>query len=214
MRAIPAVVVIRALAWFVNASGFVVAPAAVAQSTAALSAPGPQDVMATLTTRLFAVLEMESAANRRNVDRILPLVDNLLAPHFDTEYAARLVLGLHWRSANPEQRRRFAAALYERLLHTYAGSVAEWTADRVKVLPLRADPQALQVTVRTQVTDSHGSIVPVDFRLRQTSEGWKVFDVIVDGVSYVRNYHEDTDSEVAQRGLDAAIARLARNDRR
>ena len=97
MRDSPAVVVIRALAWVVIAWGFALAPVAVAQSTVSLSPPGPQDVMASLTTRLFAALGMESAATRHNADRILPLVDNLLAPHFDKEYAARLVLGLHWR---------------------------------------------------------------------------------------------------------------------
>ena len=90
-----------------------------------------------------------------------------------------------------------------------AFGVAEWTEDRVKLLPLRSDPAALQVTVHTQITDSRGSIVAVDFRLRQTADGWKIFDVIVDGVSYVRNYHDDTDAEVTQKGLDAAIARLA-----
>jgi phospholipid transport system substrate-binding protein len=122
------------------------------------------------------------------------------------------VLGLHWRGATPDQREQFASALYRRLIRTYADSVAGWTADRVKILPLRADPEALQVTVHTQVTDSRGSIVPVDFRLHQTAEGWKIFDVIVDGVSYVRNYHEDTDTEVSRKGLEAAIARLERSD--
>jgi phospholipid transport system substrate-binding protein len=176
---------------------------------AAPSALGPQDVMADLTSRLFALLDKESAAIRRNTDNVVPLVDRLLSPNFDREYAARLVLGAHWRNATAEQRQQFAAALFRRLLRTYSASVAEWSADRVKLLPLRSDPAALQVTVRTQVTDSRGSIVPVDFRLHQTADGWKIFDVIVDGVSYVRNYHDDTDAEVTQKGLDAAIARLA-----
>ena len=175
-------------------------------------APGPQDIMEDLTARLFAALDKESAAIRHTADGVLPLVDQLLSPHFDKEYAGRLVLGLHWRGATQDQRELFSAALYRRLLRTYAGAVAEWTADRVKILPLRADPEALQVTVHTRVTDSRGSIVPVDFRLHHTAEGWKIFDVIVDGVSYVRNYHEDTDTEVAQKGLDAAIARLERSD--
>jgi phospholipid transport system substrate-binding protein len=204
-------VVIQALAWLATAVGFVAAPTAVADPPTAV-APAPQELMGDLTARLFAALGMESAAVRHNADRVLPLVDKLLSPHFDKEYAGRLVLGLHWRGATPEQREQFASALYRRLLRTYAASVAEWTADRVKILPVRSDPEALQVTVHTQVTDSRGSIVPVDFRLHQTVEGWKIFDVVVDGVSYVRNYHEDTETEVSQKGLDAAIARLERSD--
>ncbi len=168
--------------------------------------------MTGLTTRLFAALDNESITFRRNADKVLPLVDRLLSAHFDTEYAARLVLGQQWRTATPAQRTQFAVALYQRLLRTYVVSVAEWTPDRVKILPLRSDAEALQVTVHTEVKDSGGAIVPVDYRLRQTADGWKIFDVIVEGVSYVRNYHDDTAEEVAQKGLDATIARLERND--
>jgi phospholipid transport system substrate-binding protein len=212
MRAVP-IRVIQALAWLTLASGFVVALVGVAEpASAAAPAPGPQEVMSDLSTRLFASLDKESAKTRHNADKIRPLVDALLAPHFDMEYAARLVLGNHWRGATPEQRQEFAVVLYQRLLGTYAGAVAEWTPDRFKLLPLRADPQALQVTVHTLVTDSRKAIVPVDFRMRQAAEGWKIFDVTVDGVSYVRIYRDDTEEEITQKGLDACIARLSKND--
>jgi len=208
-----AITVIQALAWFALAPGFAVAPAAAAEPViAAPLTAGPQDVMTDLSTRLFDALDKESAAFRRNADKVLPLVDRLLSPHFDTEYAARLVLGQNWRGATPAQREQFAVALYQRLLRTYVVSVAEWTPDRVKILPLRSDAEALQVTVHTEVKSSDGAIVPVDYRLRQTAEGWKIFDVIVEGVSYMRNYHDDTAEEVAQKGIDATIARLNRND--
>lgn len=217
MRAV-AIKGIQALLWFVVASG-VAGPAAAADPSAAANSPaaphtvvGPQEVMSDLSTSLFAALDKDSAAVRHNVDRVLPLIDRLLSPHFDTEYAGRLVLGLHWRGATPEQRQHLAVALYQRLLRTYAGAVAEWTADRVKLLPLHADTAALQVTVHSLVTNSHGAIVPVDYRLHQTAEDWKIFDVVVDGVSYVRIYHDDTDAEVTQKGLDGAIARLERLD--
>jgi phospholipid transport system substrate-binding protein len=193
---------IPALAWVAFASGFAAAPPAI----------GPYEVMSDLSTRLFAALDKDSAVVRNNADKVLPLLDRLLSPHFDTEYTGRLVLGLHWRSATAEQRQHLAVALYHRLLRTYAGAVAEWTVDRVKLLPLHADAAALQVTVHTLVTNPHGVIVPVDYRLHQTGEDWKIFDVVVDGVSYVRIYHDDTDAEVAQKGLDGAIARLERLD--
>ncbi len=208
-----AIAVIQALAWLALGLGFAAAPAAAAEpAIAAPLAEGPQEVMTGLTTRLFAALDNESITFRRNADKVLPLVDRLLSAHFDTEYAARLVLGQQWRTATPAQRTQFAVALYQRLLRTYVVSVAEWTPDRVKILPLRSDAEALQVTVHTEVKDSGGAIVPVDYRLRQTADGWKIFDVIVEGVSYVRNYHDDTAEEVAQKGLDATIARLERND--
>jgi phospholipid transport system substrate-binding protein len=208
MRAVP-IRVIQALAWLAVAS---FAPIGAAEPITATAPPGPQEVMSDLSTRLFASLDKESAKTRRNADKIRPLIDALLSPHFDMEYAARLVLGIHWRGATPEQRQQFGIVLYQRLLRTYAGAFAEWTPDRFKLLPLRADPEALQVTVHTLVTNSRRSIVPFDFRMRLTPEGWKIFDVTVDGVSYVRIYHDDMNEEITQKGLDASIARLAKSD--
>jgi phospholipid transport system substrate-binding protein len=207
-----AIALLHGLAWSALASGFIATAAAADPPAAAPTAAGPQEIMADLSTRLFVALNKNSAALRHDEDKLRPVIDQLLAPHFDTEYAARLVLGQHWRGATPDQRQQFAAALYQRLLRTYVGAVAEWTPDRVKLMPLHSDPAALQVTVHTQVTTSRGAIDPVDYRLHQTPGGWKIFDVVVNGVSYMRNYHDDTDEEIAQKGLDAAIARLARRD--
>jgi phospholipid transport system substrate-binding protein len=197
------ITVLQGMAWLGLAAGLMAAPA---------KATEPQQVMAELSTNLFAALEKEPRAARHNVDKVRPMVDQLLAPHFDSEYAARLVLGIHWRTASTEQRQQFAAALYQRLLRTYADAVIDWTPDRFKLLPVLADPAALQVTVHTLVTNSHGTVVPVDFRMHETADGWQIFDVIVDGVSYVRNYHDDTEAEVAQKGLDATITRLQSNN--
>jgi phospholipid transport system substrate-binding protein len=197
-----AITLLQGLIWLEVASGL------------AFAAPdlGPEEIMSNMSAHLFAALGKAPAATRHNADKLRPLVDDLLAPHFDKDYTARLVLGLHWRGATPEQRQQFATALYERLLRTYAGAVADWTPDRFKLLPLRADPAALQVTVHTQVTSTRSEVVPVDFRLHQTDAGWKIYDVTVDGVSYVRIYHDDTDTEVAKKGLDAVIERLNKSD--
>ena len=78
----------------------------------------------------------------------------------------------------------------------------------MKVLPFRGDPAAAQVTIRTEVTRSSGGVIPVDYRLRRTADGWKAFDVIIEGISYLRNYRTDLESEIAAKGLDAVIARI------
>jgi phospholipid transport system substrate-binding protein len=173
---------------------------------------GPQELVAALSTRLFAALDRDRVAVRRDPDLVVPLVDQLLSPHFDTEYMARLVLGAHWRIAAPEDRQRFALALYHTLLRTYAGAVSEWTSDRVRLLPFTGDAAALQTIVRTQVARPGSAVVSVDYHLHKTAEGWKVFDVIVDGVSYVRNYREDINTEVSQTGLESVIARLKKRN--
>jgi phospholipid transport system substrate-binding protein len=194
---------VQAIAGLCIAAGLMATPARAAD---------PQRIMTDLSTDLFAALEKEPRATRQNANKVRPLLDQLLAPHFDSECAARLVLGVHWRTASPDQRQQFAAALYQRLLRTYADAVTDWTPDRFKLLPVVADPAALRITVHTLITNSRAEIVPVDFRMHVVEDDWKIFDVVVDGVSYVRNYHDDTDAEVAQKGLDATIARLQRID--
>jgi phospholipid transport system substrate-binding protein len=202
MRAV-VFIVVQAIAWLCITAGLMATPA---------WAGDPQQIMTELSTNLFAALAKEPRAARQNADKVRPVLDRLLAPRFDSESAARLVLGVHWRTASEDQRQQFAAALYQRLLRTYADAVTDWTPDRFKLLPVLADPAALRVTVHTLITNSRGTVVPVDFRMHETADDWKIFDVVVDGVSYVRNYHDDTDAEVVQKGLNATIARLQRID--
>jgi phospholipid transport system substrate-binding protein len=200
---------VLALVSLAAAAGLILGPSlALAAAEPDPQERGPQNVMTDLSTRLFAALDRDRAAIQRDPNLVLPLVDQLLSPQFDTQYTARLVLGANWPRASEEQRRRFASALFQTLLETYAGSVSEWTPDRLKILPLRDDAAALQVVVRTQVMGPGGKVVPVDYRLHKTAGGWKVFDVIVEGASYVRTYHDDIDAEVNQKGLDSVIARL------
>src|ERR1700684_2095019 len=104
-----AITVIHTLAWIAARSG-AAAPAADPSAAAAAAAPvvGPQEVMADLSTSLFAALDKDSAAVRHNADKVLPLIDRLLSPHFDMDYAGRLGLGQQWRNATPEQRQHLA----------------------------------------------------------------------------------------------------------
>ena len=128
-------------------------PGAIAAAAEAPSTePSAQDVMIDVSTRLFAALDSNRAAIRRNAEAVYPLVDQTVFPHFDVDYATQLVLAQHWREATPEQRQRFVAAFYHALLRTYGSALADATADRLKVLPFRGDAGAPQASVRTQVT--------------------------------------------------------------
>jgi phospholipid transport system substrate-binding protein len=200
----------------VVAALFAIAPAvaclpmlvAAARAEAPAEALGPQELMDSVSKQLFAALDANRAAIKKDPEKAFPLVDTILLPHFDTDYAAQLVLAQSWRTATPDQQKRFVGALYRALLKTYGGAIADFTADRLKLLPFRGDPAATQATVRTLVTRSSGAAVPVDYRLRKTSEGWKAFDVVIEGISYVKNYRTDLGAEVSAKGLDAVIARL------
>jgi phospholipid transport system substrate-binding protein len=137
----------------------------------------------------------------------------VLLPHFDVEHAARLVLGRHWRTATPEQRKRFIDAFYGSLLSNYGDALIEFTGDRIKVLPSPVAADATTATVRTEVKRSNGQKIPVNYTLRKTEAGWKAWDVVIEGISYVKSFREDFGSEIDQKGLDAVITRLEAQNR-
>lgn len=137
------------------------------------------------------------------------IVRRELLPHIDVDYISKLVLGPHWRSASEPQRERFVQAFQSFLLNSYAQGLAEFTEDRLKVLPLRGEPDERRTIVQTEVTRENGQSVPVAYTLRWTDDGWKLYDVIIEGISYVRNYRTDFNTEIEQKGLDALIDRLS-----
>jgi phospholipid transport system substrate-binding protein len=179
----------------------------------AVPGPAPQELIETTARKLLEALDADRERAKKDPARVRKLVDQILLPHFDTDYSARLVLGKHWRTATEEQRNRFVAAFYQSLLKNYGSALAEFTADRMKILPFRGDLASGQATVRTEVKRSNGTRVPVNYTLRATPQGWKAWDVTIEGISYVRNFRNDVGAEVDQTGLPALIERLEKENR-
>ena len=168
----------------------------------------PSDIIQSAAQRTLNEMQSNRDAYRKDPSKVRPLVDKYLLPHFDTEYAARLVLGQYWRTANHEQRKRFIDAFYHSLLTKYGGALVELTPDRLKVFPTTVDPSADHATVRTEVTDYNADRIAMNYSMHKTPEGWKVYDVSVAGISYIKSYREDFGAQIQQRGFDSLIARL------
>jgi phospholipid transport system substrate-binding protein len=169
---------------------------------------GPSQLIESSAHILLAGIDSRRAEFRKDPSGLYKLVAETLLPHFDTPYAAQRVLGVHWRNASPEQKDRFVKAFYESLLFTYGDAMIDFTGDRLKVFPTKVDPTADKATVRTQIKRSNGTPVDVFYTMRKVDGGWKAWDVVIDGISYVKSYREDYGAEVQQKGLDAVIARL------
>lgn len=181
---------------------------AVARAAESVPGPAPQELIEKTARGLLEALDADRTKAKQDPARVRALVDELLLPHFDTDYSARLVLGRHWRTATPDQRQRFVDAFYKSLLRNYGSALAEFTADRLTVLPFRGDLASGQAVVRTEVKRSNGARVPVNYTLRSTPQGWKAWDVTIEGISYVRNFRNDVGAEVEQAGLESVIKRL------
>jgi phospholipid transport system substrate-binding protein len=173
----------------------------------------PQQLVENSAKKMLQELDANRAMYRADPAKLDGLVGNVLLPNFDTEYSARLVLGQSWRTATPEQRKRFVDAFYHSLLRNYGAALIDFTGDRFVVLPYKGDPGDTTATVRTEVKKSSGDKVPVNFSLRKTPEGWKAWDVVIEGISYVKSFRTDFASEIQQKGLDDVITRLEKEGR-
>jgi len=181
------------------------APAAVA---AAQDSGDPAALVEATAQGMLSELDKNRDAYRHDPAKVAGLVDKYLMPHFDTETSARVVLGQFWRSATPEQRQRFIDAFYHSLLANYGDALVEFTSDRIKVLPSRVEPGATTATVRTEVRRRNGDRVSVNYSMRMTPQGWKAWDVVIDGISYVKSYREDFGAQIESQGLETVIKRL------
>lgn len=187
-------------------------PAAAATS-AAQDSEQPSQVVETAANGLLKALDADRQAYEHNPAKVQALVDQYILPHLDTEFSAQLVLGKYWRSATPQQRQRFIDAFYHSMLNNYGAAIVQFTSNMLKVYPTRVSPGTQNATVRTEMMRSSGAPVSVNYYMHMTPQGWKAWDVVIDGVSYVMSYRQDFGSQIAQQGIDAVINRLERGEK-
>ena len=178
------------------------------------AAQTPPDVLVKETTdRVLNELEERKAQLKQNPGTAGELVREIVLPHFDFALMSRLVLARNWRTATPEQQERFTEQFQELLIRTYGTSLAAYSGQKVNYLPMQPSPDENRAVVRTEIRQSDGPAIPLHYMLRQGRDGWKVFDVVIDGVSLVQNYRTSFASEIQQRGLDGLIERLVERNR-
>lgn len=175
---------------------------------ASASANSPNDVITSAIDELAKALEGRKEELAADPAALRAVIDPILLPRFDRKYAAQLVLGKHWRDATPKQRDRFVEAFYAAMLRKYSDGVTEFDQDRVEVLPFRGDDSKPRTTVRTIVTLNDGAKTPVNYGMVKRPSGWMIFDVTIEGVSYIRNFRAELDSEVASTSLEQMISRF------
>jgi phospholipid transport system substrate-binding protein len=158
------------------------------------------------------LLDQELSGNRDELsndrEALYAMVDGILLPRFDRKYAAQLVLGKHWKTASPEQRERFIDAFYTALLHKYSDGVLQFDSSRIDILEFRGDLSKPRTTVKTIVRLDDGTKVPVNYGMVNRDSGWLMFDVTIEGISYVRNFRAELNSEINTGSIDSVITRL------
>jgi phospholipid transport system substrate-binding protein len=168
----------------------------------------PSEFIAEAVEVLSAKLDGRRSELADDSAALYALIDEVLLPRFDRKTAAQQVLARNWRPASEEQRARFIDAFYSVLVQRYADGVLDFEPDRIKVLPFRGDAEKRIVTVKTTVDLEDGTNISVNYALMNHETGWMMFDVIIEGVSYIRNFRTEFDAEIKATDLEQVIVRL------
>ena len=145
---------------------------------------------------------------RENRPELYSIIDATLSPYFQKKYAGRLVLDSFWNRANQNQRKRFTEGLYQSLIRSYSISMLNFDVSKISVRPIVTNFQDhKKITVKSDV-DYKGESIPMNFSFGKFKEGWRFYDVRIEGISYIKNYRNQFKAEIQANGLDSVILRL------
>jgi phospholipid transport system substrate-binding protein len=194
----------------------VIAVAALAVALAGIPALGaaarvPHEIISTTVNQLIDQMEQNREEFRNDRRRLYEMVSDLVVPHFDVERIARLVLARHWREATAEQREKFTREFQTLMIRTYSTALFEYTGrEEMTVQPANVQDGDDRTVVRTEVKLPDTAPIPVNYSFVHNDDGtWKIYDINIDGVSWVINYRSSYDPIIQQRGLDGLISELA-----
>jgi phospholipid transport system substrate-binding protein len=184
----------------VAAAGFV---------TPAIAQEAPDALVKRVSQDVLQIIRSDPKIQAGDQQRIRELIETKLIEHFDFERMTALAMGRNWRQASPEQQKRLTDEFRTLLVRTYSSALNSYRDQKIDYKPLRADPNATEVVVRTEVVRQGQQPVQIDYSMEKKGSDWKAYDVIVGGVSLVTNFRDEFNSQVQSGGVDGLIKALA-----
>jgi phospholipid transport system substrate-binding protein len=183
--------------------------------TTAVSAQdlAPDAQVKKITDEVIGIIKQDKDIRAGNQKKVNELVEAKVLPHFNFNHMTALAVATNWSKANAEQQKALTNEFRTLLVRTYSSALSTYKNQEIEVKPLRAAAGESAVTVRTQVKQSGTEPVGIDYSMEKTPSGWKVYDVVVGGVSLVTNYRETFNAEIRDGGVDGLIKSLASKNR-
>jgi phospholipid transport system substrate-binding protein len=180
----------------------------------ALAAPTAQQVVMTTSDQVIARLKSDQHRLTNQPEKVYALIDEIVFPHFDFVHMAALVLGKNWRSMDEAQKIQFVREFRRMLVRTYSKALQNYADEDIVYHPMHRSGSRDLVLVKTEIVRAQGPAIPIDYRMHNRDGSWKVFDVIVEGISLVSTHRSEFASAIRQGGIDALITNLkGRNDK-
>ena len=173
----------------------------------------PDVLVREVTNEVLEIVRADEALRAGEKHRVMELVDAKVLPHFDFRRMTMLAVGRDWRDASAEQQVRLTEAFRTLLVRTYSNALTQYRDQTVAFKPARFAATDKRVQVRTEVHQSGAQPIGIDYMLEQSEAGWKVFDVIVAGVSLVTTYRSSFADEVRSGGVEGLLKSLEAKNR-
>ncbi|MDN0085024.1 ABC transporter substrate-binding protein [Crenobacter sp. SG2305] len=158
------------------------------------------------------VLDLLKQDNGKNTRQIRQQVEAVAVPQFDFQRMTALAVGRGWRQASPEQQQQLSQEFQTLLVRIYTSTMTRYKGTQVDVKPnpiLASNGR--EATVKSEVTlpnSSDKKPVSIDYTLYKTSQGWKIYNVSVEGASLVTVYRNQFNDEINKNGVDGLIKLL------
>lgn len=172
------------------------------------AAMAPDELVKTTSEEVLTIVRSDPDIAAGNTSKIIDIVEAKVLAHFDFARMTRLAVGKNWRNASDPQREALTNGFRTLLVRTYAVALAQFRDRAVDYRPLDKAPNGPDVMVHTTVATPQGKPINMDYRMGAVGEDWKVYDVLVDGVSLVINYRSSFDATVSEKGIDGLVALL------
>jgi phospholipid transport system substrate-binding protein len=168
----------------------------------------PEALVRDTASRMLIALEEEKALIQKDKNRIYALVSDIVLPNFDFRRMAAWALGRYWRNATPEQQERFTVEFRQMLVRTYGSTLLDYSDEKINYRLLNPEQGAKDVTVNTEIEQAGGPTIQINYSMYLSEDGWKVYDVSINGVSLVTNYRTSFASIIRRDGMDSLIRQL------
>jgi phospholipid transport system substrate-binding protein len=179
----------------------------------AQQATAPDVLVKNVTLEVVDLIAKDKEIQSGNRAKLIELIEAKVLPHFNFSAMTALAMGQSWNKTTPEQKKRLVEEFKTLLVRTYASALAAYSEQKFDFRPLRSKPSDTDVVVNVRVMQPGAQPVPIDYNMEKTSSGWKVYDVMVGGVSLVANYRTEFNNAVRETGVEGLIKNLQTKNR-
>ena len=173
----------------------------------------PDALIKKVTDDVLTIVRQDKDIQSGNTKKAIELVEAKVLPHFNFQRMTALAMGKDWRQATPEQKKRLSEEFKTLLVRTYSNALTGYKDQSVRYMPAKILDADTDVLVKTEIVQPGGKPIALDYSLEKRPEGWKVYDVVVAGVSLVSNYRDTFNQEVRANGVDGLIQMLVNKNK-